>query len=827
MLPKDERSRVITELYDTESNFGSSNGALIGIGAKDIFSLETLTYIKKLTTALEGLNRTLPVRQMAHLLALSPDEAQTVLTALRSVGINDLNYQDTLVKLLASSADLQKRFGWDPAFADKVARAAVPVPGAKLFAAYDAPLGMVQSLVNADSITFEDDALVAKKLVPEGDLTPESIAGLKERVASWDIYQGQLVSKDLSLTAISVIIKTTDIDLKTLINAELVRLTRDPPAGIQVFVAGEPIVIDHIGTAILQDLPLLVPLMAIVLILVLFYSFRSLKGVVYPLLSTLLAVVWTLGLQGYLGIPLSLVGSTIPVLLMAIVSAYGIHQMNHYYEDHKTNKFAVLRHNAKSVGLAILLSGLTVMIGFGSMITLEFIPIRDFGLFTAFGDLVGVLAALYVLPALLMVGKPDRDNSRYVPADQKKDLIAGLLRVLRDFGKTHPGRVLVVTAAALAVLLVGTGMVRSNMDLVKFFDKNDSVRVSDKILNEKMAGTKTLSVILDSDLRDPTTRKGNPDTLVELTTPEVLKKVDQFSVDLKAKFPFVTKVSSYTDVLKKMNQAMNAGDPKAYTIPDDPALIGQYLVIFSGDTKALLTTNHDKLRLMVSMNGGTMDQVHAVALEAEAYFDPAFRTANHLQVQVAGQEQMTYNSNQALMKGTLESIVACIVIVFLLLLLVLKDLRMGLIAIVPIVLCLVVDFGYLGFTGTDLNTATAMVSSIGIGIGIDFSIHFITWYRRELLVDRNVLAAVDRTILHKGRAIVYNWMTIVAGFLVLTASKMGPLQDFGLLTALCMTVTAAGSLVIVPAILRLLARKDYRFLYLGVTEANPERLETE
>ena len=122
-------------------------------------------------------------------------------------------------------------------------------------------------------------------------------------------------------------------------------------------------------------------------------------------MSTVIAVIWTFGLMGYLGVPLTILSSTMPVLLMAIVSAYGIHQMNHYYEDRRPGKFEVLRHNARSVGLAILLSGLTVMIGFGSMVTLDFIPIRDFGLLTAFGDIVGVLAALYVLPALLMVGK--------------------------------------------------------------------------------------------------------------------------------------------------------------------------------------------------------------------------------------------------------------------------------------------------------------------------------------------------------------------------------------------------------------------------------------
>jgi predicted RND superfamily exporter protein len=138
---------------------------------------------------------------------------------------------------------------------------------------------------------------------------------------------------------------------------------------------------------------------------------------------------------------------------------------------------------------------------------------------------------------------------------------------------------------------------------------------------------------------------------------------------------------------------------------------------------------------------------------------------------------------------------------------------------------LAVNFGFMGYARMTLNTATALVSSIGIGIGVDFSIHFITWYRRELMVDLDIRAAIDRTILHKGRAIVYNWLVIVGGFLVLVGSKMGPMHDFGLLTAVCLTITAMGALIVVPAMIRLLAKKNHRFLYLGVTEKSPRTTE--
>jgi len=165
--------------------------------------------------------------------------------------------------------------------------------------------------------------------------------------------------------------------------------------------------------------------------------------------------------------------------------------------------------------------------------------------------------------------------------------------------------------------------------------------------------------------------------------------------------------------------------------------------------------------------------------------------------------------------GMIKSIGLCIVVVFLLLLLVLRDARMSLIAITPIVVTLLVNFGVLGFCNIPLNVGTAIVSSIAIGIGVDYSIHFITWYRNELRGTADIDEALEKSIIHKGRAILYNMFIIVGGFMVLVFSNFVPLIQFGSLVAVCMVMTAIGALALVPAIIRLLARRHLAFLALG------------
>ena len=266
-----------------------------------------------------------------------------------------------------------------------------------------------------------------------------------------------------------------------------------------------------------------------------------------------------------------------------------------------------------------------------------------------------------------------------------------------ELNRKHSKGILAVSAVLGVVLIVGCFFVKSELEIVKFFRASDPIQISDRMINKKMAGTKALNVVLDSDVRDPIARKGSPDEVIDVVTPEILKKIDQFSVDIKKTFPAVQKVDSFADVLKKMNQEMNGGDPAAYAIPDDPALVSQYLMIFSGDTKTFLTSNHDKLRIMITMNAGGSEDTHKVALYSQAYFAPDFQSRNHLQVQVTGNEQIIYAANQKLTRGTIESIFLCVIIVVVILLLILRSFPMTLIAIVPILFCVLMDFGLLGF----------------------------------------------------------------------------------------------------------------------------------
>jgi predicted RND superfamily exporter protein len=824
MLPKDSRDLAVHDYYEDESRFGNSALIFVGVANSDIYALESLRYIKDTKDRFEALNQAIPPRMTARLLGLGEAEGRQVVEALRGLGVNEGSFAGTALPVLRDSTQSQSKFGWDKDFAARVAAAAGRADPALLYAYSEAPISKVKSVVNADYIANEDDTLVVKQLVDDENITADTPDQLRQRVAGWELYQDALVSRDGTLTTLLVELNTHNIDVKAELNKEIhAILAANTLSGAKTYIDGEPVIEDMIARYMVDDIKVLLPLVSLVVMLILFLCVRTVSGVLYPGAVILMSVISSVGIMSFCGIPMTVVGTAMPVLLVAIASAYGIHQMNHYYLDELHDKRQILTRNMGNVGLAITLSGITVMVGFGSLLTSNFVPVRNFGIFTALGDFVAIAAALWVLPALILVSKKPKT---IVAHERTKGWVSSILKRFVKINRTHPGKAVAVSVLLTLVFLAGAFFVRTELNNVSFFKNDDPVHVADDVLNERLAGTQVLNLVLDSDLSDPLARtaEGEADPaggVVDLANPAVLSRIEQFSVDVKKQFPYVQKVMSFNDILKKMNQEMS-GDPANYVIPADQNLISQYFLMISSDTmKSVISPNHDKLRISLQMKRTGTAETEELRKWSVAYFDQDFLKASHARLEVTGAARLYYVANELLVHGTYVSIIVCVAIVFVLLLYVLRSFWMSMIALLPIFMTLVINFGILGIFNIPLNAGTAMVSSIAIGIGVDYSIHYITWYRSEMRRKADILHALESTIMHKGRAILYNMFVIVGGFMVMVVSKFVPLIQFGCLVSVCMVTTAVGALVVVPAVMRLLARRDHRFLYLGVARTGP------
>lgn len=814
-LPVGNEEVRINDYYNSERFFGSTDTFIIGLESSDALSSESLTLVRTLRAELLKRAKDIPSQLIPKYLGLSKEDTSALLGKVPELGVTDENYMRTLVPALTDEKLAIETFGFAPATASRLAKKASECKPRLLFDLVRNPVKKVRTVLKEDYVEYRDEELVTEELFPWGPIDAQNIAKLRDRVDAWTIYDGFLVSKDRTLT--SVIVEPYAKDAVVLNALEALAeqiIAENPTRGIKVHLGGEVYITSAMDSYMNRDVARLFPLVIALMALTLFFFFRSWQGVVFPFAGVAVAIVVSMGTMSILGITVNIVTSAVPILLMCVIAAYGVHQMSHYYVDPNTDKLRSLGQNMETVGIGLLLSGLTTLIGFATLVSTPFNPIREFGIVNAIGILVGLLAAMYFIPSLVLI---DPSKKKGAVSEVKIGIVEKALEKLVSVNRRHPGKIVIAFAVFAVLIGIQAIGVRSDFNPLTFFRKSDPVRIANETLGKKLSGTQAMNVVLDLSKVPEAGKKADPASDETILTPEILRAVDGLAIALKEKFPeTVGRVSTINDLLKKINLEMNDRDPAFDAIPESRELISQYMLLFSGDVKDFVSTDSSKLNVIVTLRDtdtSKTDEIRKFAMEYVAAAGLPGVTAYG-----TGTGVTNIVANDLMVSGTVQGLIGCVIITFLLLLPLIRNIWMTLIAMIPIFFMLLFNFGVLGFFGITFDMGTSIVSSVAIGLGIDFSIHFISWYRHELAIHRDAEKALDETIVNKGRAIIYNLAVVAIGFLALLFSSFVPLANFGLLVSLCVLIMALGSLMLVPATIRLLARKGFAFTRLGTDQ---------
>ena len=423
----------------------------------------------------------------------------------------------------------------------------------------------VSSFANTSYIEGTSDGLVVKPMLDDYNGTADDILKLKERLLSWELYEGSLYSSDFSAAQILVKLNTvpTETERNNIYNHIQNTLTEIDDPSINWYITGLPAVTYLISNNMEADLINLIPLVLLVVISTLYLSFRRLGGVILPLLTIIVSIVWTIGLMSMLGISLSMLDTIIPVLLVAVGSAYGIHIISHYYDEIRIRNFKLTEseHNdlvlatVKRIGKPVFLAGLTTIIGFGSLISSNVIPMRTFGTFTAIGVGIALIVSITLIPALLLL----RHSSLKFAGENVFGQNTAAFNILYKFFHSHNARVIFLFLIILVEGIYGTTRIDRDSVLVEYFKKDTQIRIADNFLNDKFNGTTFFEIIVS----------GNKPG--DLTNPEILIAIDEMNAFLKAKYPQIKKVVSFTDFIKKLNKELNYKGAAYYEIPNDPS----------------------------------------------------------------------------------------------------------------------------------------------------------------------------------------------------------------------------------------------------------------
>jgi predicted RND superfamily exporter protein len=686
----------------------------------------------------------------------------------------------------------------------------------------------VTSLLNVRNTRGEGDTLVVEDLLETWPRSESDLAALRARVLETPLYVDNLVDRDGEITTLLVkpfVYSTleddefdalagfeqsdaqpgdgagflSDEESNAMVEALQEVTSRFHAPDLEIHLSGGAIGNQHSTKMMMRDVQIFLSLSIAMIAVVLFVLFRRISAVVLPLAVVLLSLVTTLGIQAAMEIPASVSNQVVPPLLLAVGVCGAIHLLALVYrslaagETREDAIAAALRHS----GLAIAMASFTTAAGLVSFRAAELGQIANFGTIAPIGVLVALGYVLTLLPALLALVplRAERPGGDALQAWLRMHLArVGVLAT------RHPWRVLAATGLVTVVGAVGAARLQFSQYPLAWFPEDDPVRLGAELIDAELGGANTLEVVIDT---------GEENGLYDPARVGRLARAVEFAESYDDGEIAVAKVISILDVLRETHKALNGNEHAYYTIPDDRRLLAQELLLFensgSDDLEELTDSRLQLAR--VSLRIPLVDDLLYVPFIEK--MEQGFRAhlGDGVGVEVTGMGALFGRTFAVLNISMARSYALALAIIVPLLLLLIGNLRQGLVAMVPNLLPVFLTLALMGFLGISLDNSTLLVGCIIIGLAVDDTIHFMHKFQRYYGASGDVETAVRRTLETTGSALLFTSIVLSCGFSVMLFAYMENVADFGLLATFAAVVAFIADVVLAPALLVLITER--------------------
>lgn len=667
--------------------------------------------------------------------------------------------------------------------------------------------GSVVSLTTLPRLAITDETLdLTPLLAPPRRPTPESIAQLRRETAALGLDDGVLVARDGRTAAIYAEVED-GADRYAVLSEVRRRLAARPigdaaSEGVQVFLSGTALAQAVLGLAAAGDLLRLVPVVIGVLALVLVLVFRHPVPALVSLAEIGASLVLTAGLMGVVGEAVFVTTLVLPVILIAIGVSDDVYALNNFFRLARASPGAttgqVVLESFGAVARPIALTGLTTVVGLLSLLVTPLEPQRIFGLYGAFAILVSTVSTFTLVPALLCLIRPRPRPATGDAAEPGAPAWSGSFfeRIAR-FGP----RRLLACLAALAVAALATAASRLSIEdnWVRNLPPASDIAAGDRALNQRLAGTTRVELLVAS---------RHPRGFVDPGELAALGRLE----DLLASQPHVGAVASVFDDVVRTEAALAGvayhalrSDLAAGRASLSPTAVERSLLMLatlrSSPLGERIEETHHRARLTVFVNEASYARIGGILAAARS-------GAGGFEVTPFGDGWISYLAVELLVAGQVKSVGLALLANAFLLWLLFRSLSTTLLALAPIVVSVLLVFALLAASGTPLGIANSMFTAVALGIGVDYSIHLVARYRERLGAGLARGQAIRAAFESTAPAILKSSLAICSGLAVLGFSQVLPNLQLALLVCLSLTVSAAMTLLVVPAIL--LAAGDSR-----------------
>lgn len=707
----------------------------------------------------------------------------------------------------------------------------------------------VTSLINAPVLMAKENALISNKLV--GDSLPDSSRELDEirqtaesqknfplQYFSDDhVYGGILIETNFGAIPadtkrLDQDIVTMDLTLEEPLNHaamqerpsfkptdlsnyfELmneVKAILDKPEYaeyFQFYPVGNTAAAEY-NLAMVTEMGLLNVVTLVIIILLLWFLFRSLSAVIWPIIIVIMSVIWTLGITGWIGLPITSFVMITIMLTLAIGIADTVHIMSAYISSQTKgyDHASALRLGYRHVAVACLLTTITNIVAMAALSITPVIPIKVFSFMCSLGVGISFILSVFLLPLMLDIWAPSKNRntgersirpifSRFIP-DFSFFLKSLLEKVLPQVEKS-PVSYIMFFMVFFIFCIYGATQTIINTDPVGSFPEDSKIRQSVAIVDQNMMGAQSMEIFLDLGEEN-----AFHDSFVLNTLDELQKTIESKYKDL------VVRTTSIVETIKNSYKVLNDGREDMYIIPSTRNAVSQTLFLFNqsnpDDRRKLVSDNYDRARISIRLyNRGSYE--YTTAWESiQNDIDMAVQTLKQRYpeavVSMTGMLPLMMQGADYLTRAQLTSFTLALVLVSAVFLVLFGSLKAGTIALIPNLIPAILAYGALGLLGRPLDITTMMIAPIIIGIAVDDTVHFITRYRNEVIIDGNIKRALQATIEDVGQAIVFTTLVLGLGFGVMAFASDSGTANLGIFGSLAILMALLNDLFLLPAMI--------------------------
>ncbi len=685
----------------------------------------------------------------------------------------------------------------------------------------------ITSLINARTTIGRGNELIVEDLFENWPESEADLERIKARATSNPLYRNTYLSEDTTYTAIRIMVAPGssvasgddelvagfDEDMasgedagdeksfRILNNEETIELidfldetveryagddfpiwvSGGPPTGNSIFQSSRRDFVNFSGYAIL--------VIAFFLMLI----FKRTSGIFIPLATVVLPLVCTVGVMGYINVPITPVTQILPPFLLVVGVGDAVHIMSVFFQqyDKGKNKRDALAYALGHSGLAVLMTSLTTAGSLLSFLFADLVPIKSFGVAAPLGVLFALAFSLILLPALIAIFPTKRKV--FKEEDPEHDGFNRILVAMGDFSTKRPFVVIGIWGCLLLYAFYNVADLRLSHDPIRWLSKKDPVRIASVISDEVFQGSLNMEVIIDTGEENG------------LYNPSVIKKIERMSLyaeSLNVNHVTAGKAISIVDILKETHQALNENNAEFYKVPDRREVIAQELLLFenagSDDLEDFTESTLQKARLTLLV---PFEDSHNYA-KYKALLEEKYTEIidGEFDFYITGNMPLSVRTFGAMFTSIVKSYTIAFILIVPMMIFLIGDLKIGLLSMIPNLTPIILALGMMQLFNLPLDMLMILVGSLAIGIAVDNTIHFMHNFRRYYRQKQDIELAVHNTLVTTGRALFITSIVLAAGFFLYMGASMESIKNFGFITGVTVILAFLADVTLSPAL---------------------------